>query len=120
MIEISGRRLLDTEAGIDVPPEGRNLGYVAQGGGLFEHLSVESNMGFGLRNLSSADRLRRTEELIAAFHLGRVRTARPETLSGAERHRLAFARALSPAPRSLLLDEPLVGIDAQLRPDRLH
>src|SRR5262249_12156990 len=114
-VSFAGRVLLDTADGIDVPPEHRKIGYVAQGGALFEHLDVERNIRFSLRRLKSSARKQRTEELIQSLGLERVRHAHPETLSGGEGQRVALARALASGSSALLLDEPFAGLDAPVR-----
>jgi iron(III) transport system ATP-binding protein len=102
--------------GRHAPPEARRIGYVAQEGALFPHLTVAGNIGFGLRR--RADRARRIPELLELIELPRDYADRfPHQLSGGEQQRVALARALAPAPRLVLLDEPFSALDATLRRD---
>ena len=114
-VSVGGEVILDTGAGVDMAPEHRRLGYVAQKDGLFDHLDVEANIAFGLREVEITERHRRLRELLTATGLTRVRHQRPPTLSAGERQRVALARALAPGPRALLLDEPFSHLDAPIR-----
>lgn len=104
------------EAGrIHVAPEKRAIGYVAQEGALFPHLTVAENVGFGLPRSERRAR-RRVEEALTLVGLERgYADRRPQELSGGEQRRVALARALAPRPAAVLLDEPFSGLDAALR-----
>jgi molybdate transport system ATP-binding protein len=112
-IAVDGAVVLDSAAGIDLPPEARRVGYVPQEPALFPHLSVRNNVRFGLRRTSDAER--RFDELVALLEIGPLLERFPRTLSGGEAQRVALARAVIPAPRLLLLDEPLAALDRELR-----
>ena len=100
-----------------VAPEKRAIGYVAQEGALYPHLSVGDNVGFGLPRRERRTR-GRVEELLDLVGLNREFAARsPHELSGGEQRRVALARALAPRPRLVLLDEPFSGLDPNLRSD---
>jgi molybdate transport system ATP-binding protein len=114
-IVVGDRVLLDTAAGINVPPQRRGLGYVFQGYALFPHLTVAANIGFGLRGRPRAEVLRRTAEVIERVGLGGLEHRRPHEISGGQRQRVALGRALAPDPAFLLLDEPLSALDVGLR-----
>jgi iron(III) transport system ATP-binding protein len=96
-------------------PDKRAIGYVAQEGALYPHLSVGENVGFGLarRERKRGDRI--VEMLELAGLGGDYADRRPHELSGGEQRRVALARALAPRPRLVLLDEPFSGLDAALR-----
>jgi molybdate transport system ATP-binding protein len=106
-IALGGKTWLDTEAGIDLPPERRSVGLVFQEYALFPHLDVRHNVAFGGRA--------RVDELLERFRISQLAHARPGDLSGGEQQRVALARALARDPAVLLLDEPLAALDAHTR-----
>jgi molybdate transport system ATP-binding protein len=113
-IVVDGRVLFDGE-GVDVPPQGRRVGYVFQGYALFPHLSVAENVGFGLRDLPRARRAEKTRAVLERLGLADFAERLPRDLSGGQRQRVALGRALAIDPALLLLDEPLSALDAPLR-----
>lgn len=92
-------------------PQERNIGFVAQSGALFPHLTVLQNVRFGLASADFAS----GDDLVERMGLAALRDRRPATLSGGERQRAALARALVRRPRLLLLDEPFASLDAPAR-----
>jgi iron(III) transport system ATP-binding protein len=96
-------------------PEARKIGYVAQEGALFPHLTVADNITFGLSRTQRRAR-HRVAELLAMVDLPENYADRaPQSLSGGEQQRVALARALAPEPKLVLLDEPFSALDAGLR-----
>jgi len=113
LVEIEGQVVAGP--GVHLAPEKRRIGYVAQEGSLFPHLSVADNVTFGLPRRERRDRAR-VETLLASVDLPAAYAGRaPHQLSGGEQQRVALARALAPAPKLVLLDEPFSSLDAALR-----
>ena len=104
-----------TGPGSWTPAHRRQIGYVAQEGALFPHLTVAANIGFGLPRRQRRDRTRLTE-LLDLVGLDPALHARyPHQLSGGQQQRVALARALAPRPDIVLLDEPFSALDTALR-----
>ncbi|MGO4614527.1 ABC transporter ATP-binding protein [Nocardia sp. 2YAB30] len=99
-----------------VPPQRRNIGYVAQDGALFPHLTVGQNVAYGLRGLRRRRGHHRVHELLEMVSLDpSYADRRPHQLSGGQQQRVALARALARKPDVMLLDEPFSALDAGLR-----
>ncbi len=116
-VVLEGRTLLDSAAGVDVPVEKRNIGYVFQDFALFPHLSVQENVAYGLR-CRRADRKQIEERVQWALDmvgLAALAQRKPPQLSGGEQQRVGLARAIAPDTPLLLLDEPMGALDAQTR-----
>ncbi len=110
-----GETVVAEANGTHLPPEKRAVGYVAQEGALYPHLSVGENVGFGLarRERKSGRRVHEVLDLVGLSAEYASRQA--HQLSGGEQRRVALARALAPSPPVVLLDEPFSGLDAALR-----
>ncbi|MEO9176797.1 MAG: ABC transporter ATP-binding protein [Gaiellales bacterium] len=113
-IEVDGS-VVATAGGLHVAPDKRDMGYVAQEGALFPHLTVAENVAFGLSRSERKNGLRTTEALDLVGLGSGYAARRPHELSGGEQRRVGLARALAPKPRIVLLDEPFSGLDAHLR-----
>ena len=101
----------------DVEPADRGVAMVFQSYALYPHMTVEENMGFGLK-MTGADpemvrgRVRRAAEIL---HLEQLLQRKPKQLSGGQRQRVAIGRAIVREPKVFLFDEPLSNLDAELR-----
>jgi iron(III) transport system ATP-binding protein len=102
-----------------VAPERRGIGYVAQEGNLFPHLSVAANIAYGLPRGERRRERRAGQRVHSLLELVGLRVdlvdRRPDQLSGGQQQRVALARALARRPRIVLLDEPFSSLDAGLR-----
>ena len=110
-IVVAGNVLTDTKTRIFVPPHRRRVGLVFQDAQLFPHLTVEQNIKFGQWFTRGEKNALTQDVIVDVLGIGKFLKRRPATLSGGEKHRVAFARALLSAPRILLMDEPLAGLD---------
>lgn len=103
----------------EIPVKDRNIGFVFQNYALFKHLTVEENIGFGLkiRNALKAKTKAKVKELLELVQLEGLGDRYPHQLSGGQRQRVALARSLAVQPQVLLLDEPFGALDAKVRKD---
>jgi putative spermidine/putrescine transport system ATP-binding protein len=113
----SGEILMEGERLDLLPPYRRRVNTVFQHYALFPHLTVEENVGYGLRvaKLPKDEIATRVSEALAMVKMSAFAKSKPGKISGGQQQRIALARALVNRPRLLLLDEPLSALDANLR-----
>ena len=112
-----GRIVIDGEDMTATPAYRRPVNMMFQSYALFPHLTVEKNVAFGLQEerRPKAEIETRVREALDMLEMGRFAARKRQQLSGGQRERVAFARALVKQPKILLLDEPLAALDKKLR-----
>ena len=110
-ISIGGEQVTDLE------PKLRDIAMVFQNYALYPHMTVEANLGFGLklRHMPKDERQRRVHDAAAILGLEGLLHRKPSELSGGQRQRVAIGRAMVREPKAFLMDEPLSNLDAKLR-----
>src|SRR5687767_1621998 len=112
-----GRIFIDGQDMTGLPPYERPVNMMFQSYALFPHMTVEKNIGYGLKHedMTPAERKERVRAMLDLVQLTPFAARKPHQLSGGQRQRVALARALAKQPKVLLLDEPLGALDRKLR-----
>lgn len=116
--EITGGELyIDGKKVNETAPRDRGIAMVFQNYALYPHMTVEQNIGYGLKNMKvPADEIaRKVDWAIRILGLEEYRTRKPRNLSGGQRQRVALGRAIVKNQKVFLMDEPLSNLDAKLR-----
>jgi molybdate transport system ATP-binding protein len=111
VVQLNGRVLNDSSAGICVPSHRRRIGYVFQEPRLFPHLTVRQNLLYGRWFRKHVPGGMELDEITELLSLGPLLARRPTRLSGGEKQRVALGRVLLSRPELLMLDEPLAAVD---------
>ena len=109
----AGRVLFDGADATRLTVQERRAGFVFQSYALFPHMTVDKNIGYGLKHeaMSHSDRAARVREMLDLVQLTQFATRKPHQISGGQRQRALVARALVRRPRLIVLDEPTEGLD---------
>ena len=112
-----GRITLDGQDMSGIPPYRRPVNMMFQSYALFPHMSVESNIAFGLKQdkMAKSEIDDRVQSMLKLVKLTQFGKRKPHQLSGGQRQRVALARSIAKRPKVLLLDEPLGALDKKLR-----
>lgn len=114
-IVLNGQTLFDHKEKINLPPESRRVGVVFQHAHLFPHMSVKSNLLYGMKRIPEQERTIRAEQLLDVLQVDKLLNRRVSSLSGGERQRVALGRTILACPHLILLDEPMSGLDGKLK-----
>ncbi|MCP3890603.1 MAG: molybdenum ABC transporter ATP-binding protein [Desulfobulbaceae bacterium] len=112
---LNGKTLFDNEAKINLPPDKRRIGVVFQHALLFPHMNVEKNLFYGMNRTNAQERHIDPDQLISILQLEPLLNRNVTKLSGGEKQRVALGRTILACPDLILLDEPLTGLDGQLK-----
>lgn len=117
-----GQVFLDGKDVTNLEPNDRDVNTVFQNYALFPHMTVEENVGYGLKlkKVAKGEIKKKVSHMLELVQLSGYEKRKPSELSGGQRQRVAIARALVNNPKVLLLDEPLGALDLQLRRAMQH
>ncbi len=115
VILLDEETIFDSRNGMNVPVPHRRIGMVFQRPHLFPHMSVKRNLLYGYRRCPPRNRTIKLDSLISVLQLGHLLDRGVGNLSGGERQRVAIGRAVLSNPRLLIMDEPLSGLDDNLK-----
>ena len=113
----AGQIIIDGVDMASIPAYDRPINMMFQSYAVFPHMTVEQNVGYGLKKdkLGKAEIATRVKDMLELVQLSELAKRKPHHLSGGQRQRVALARALIKQPKVLLLDEPLAALDKKLR-----
>lgn len=114
-IQFQQQVLFDCQQNIHVPMYQRKIALIFQNAVLFPHMNVQQNLGYAEKMSCSLERKFQFDEIVTLLELKPLLKRKAHQLSGGEAQRVSIGRALLSSPNLLLLDEPLTGLDGQLK-----